>query len=267
MTCPCKDMKILQRQHDFDGLLKESWTAQSLHGLWISQGIQVQGVWVHPRPFPAHTSHIPGWAPALPAPLPAPLAASLAAPLAVCGAVLPPPFRAEIPTPASHTNPAVPWCFFSLDQTQLWCLFCACAFIGTARAEEPDRRNALSRIPRRHSLFLPPCALVGFHHKAAAPRLSMGLRLIYCPVLSREPPEATSAPCEDKMPILGPVWRLMFSVLSRSGQHFPKSSPALASFLQTCQQRYRFCRVPWRKLGLASGMWLQMHKLLDSLIR
>lgn len=58
MTCPCEDMKILQHQQDFDGLLNGSWTAQSPHGLGIFQGIQVQGVWVHPRPFPAHA---PGW--------------------------------------------------------------------------------------------------------------------------------------------------------------------------------------------------------------
>lgn len=173
MTCPCKDMKILQRQlflHDFDGLLNGDWRAQSLHGLWIFQGIQVQGVWVHPRPFPAlHLPHrLAGLLPWLHLWL-------------RVGAVFPPPFHAEIPVSASEMNPAVPWCFVSLSKRRhLWCLFYTCAFIVTLREEELDRRNAMSRIPWKHSLFPLPCALSGFHHKSAILRLLVGLRGLIC---------------------------------------------------------------------------------------
>lgn len=90
-------------------------------------------------------------------------------------------FMQEIPVSASTMNPAVPWCFVSLSKHRhLWCLFYTCAFIVTLREEELDRRNAMSRIPWKHSLFPLPCALFGFHHKSAILRLLVGLRLICC---------------------------------------------------------------------------------------
>lgn len=222
MTCPCEDMKILWRQHDSDGLLNGIWPAQRLRGLGIFQGIQGLGVWVHPRPLPAHT-------------------------LAVCGSPAPSSIPCTNPSSSISHKPRRASGLLLLEQTHSRCLFCACAFIVTAREE--DSTETLS-------VFLPPCALLGFHHQPATLRLFMGFRLIYCPFFSlcnapQEPPEATSDPAEDK--IHRPETCLVVTDVrcgqGRSVQHFPMSSPPL-ELISTIP---RFFRAPWRNLGLAFG--------------
>lgn len=114
MTCPCEDMKTVRRQHDSDGFLDGIWPAQRLRGLGIFQGIQVQGVWVHPRPLP-----------------PTPCLGLL---LWLCvGSLLPAPFPAQIPAPASQRNPAGPWGCFSLSKHTRGAF---AVFAVTAREEE-----------------------------------------------------------------------------------------------------------------------------------
>lgn len=93
MTCPCEDMKILQRQQDSDGLLNGIWTGQRLHGLGIFPGIQVQGVWVHPCP-------------SLPTPCPGLL---LWLRLCLCVGEMFLHRSSTNPAPAPQINPAGPW--------------------------------------------------------------------------------------------------------------------------------------------------------------
>ncbi|RLV94694.1 hypothetical protein DV515_00013029 [Chloebia gouldiae] len=179
------------------------------------------------------------------------------------------------PTSSTSGEPRCALLLLCLEQTALRCLFCSCAFcIVTAREEELDGRNALSRIPHKHFLFLLSCALFGFHHKAATLRLFKGLRLIYCPFLSlcnalQEASEATSDPCEDKMHRSGTclvpdvesghqeITAALSHIVSSSGTHFCEPGSSIP----------RFFRAPWRNLALALGKWLlHVHELHGSLI-
>lgn len=183
----------------------------------------------------------------------------------LAGSRAPSAFPAGIPPPAPPINPAVPCCCFASSKHRCAAFSVLVPLIVTAREEEPDGRNALSRIPHKHSLFLLPCALFGFHHKAATLRLFKGLRLIYCPFFSlcnalQEEPEATSDPCEDKMHRSGTclvtdvacghqITAALSQILSCPGTHFCEPGSSIP----------RFFRAPWRNLGMALGKWLLQH--------